>query len=479
MAKTMLAITKQEALFSGIEVEKQGSGFFAGISVDLSSEEALHSACSEADEIYINAVFPSEIYAVDSLPRVKKKYLPKLLSQKILDKSYHADEIEIKYKTIGKVKDETGVEKYNVAYVAIDQKEINDLLGDFKKFSRKVKVVIPLPVSLAKVVSTVDSFDSDFIIVLVGEHESTMIIASPDGIVKVARNIPVGTQVNDMLNEDNAEWLAARISKEMNRTITFFKHEFRESEPEIAYILCKQTYVKNFSKHFVSDENIEYRFSLKTSLIQNYSEAEFIDNIQILSSVFASSEFNFLKKKTKKFKFEKMIYYPAIAVCAACIVGLFFFNYQLTSNIAKQTDSLTKKYEKAKELKNQVQELESKIGKLSPLKDWNVFYNQTFKNQIAWDKIFSELAYKTPPNIIFKSLGIDLDNKDKFKAAIEGDVIAVNWQEGLEMLREFGSKVESSKEFKTIDIKYTPESIDKKRKNFSFSLSLEIRKNTL
>ena len=108
-----------------------------------------------------------------------------------------------------------------------------------------------------------------------------------------------------------------------------------------------------------------------------------------------------------------------------------------------------------------------------------MYLQYSLQDKFYFYKIFSELAYKTPPNIIFKSLEIDLDSKDKFQAAIKGDVIAVNWQEGLEMLRKFGSKVESSKEFKTIDIKYIPESMDKRIKNFSFSLSLEIRKYTL
>ena len=479
MAKRILAITKQESIFSGIEIEKQGSGFFAGVSVDLSSGEALDSACREADEIYLNTVFPSEIYGVDSFPKVKKKYLPKLLFQNILEKSYHTDNIEIKHKILGKIKDDAGIEKQSVAYVAIEQNEINDLLVDFKKFNRKVKLITPIPVSLAKIVSNVDSLESDFIIVLIGELGSIIIIAAPDGVVKVARDIPVGIQESDMVVEDDTEQLASRIEKEMNRTVAFFKTEFRESEPKTAYIFSDRKLIKSLSQNFISDDNREYRFSLNTSLVQNYSETEFIENIQTLSSVLAPSEFNFLKKKKRKFEFEKIIYYPAIVICAACIAGLFFFNYQLTNNISIQQNILMQKYEKAKVLKNQVIMLGNKIGKLSPLKGWNIFYNQTFKNQVAWDMIFSELAQKTPPNIILKSLEIDLDNKDKFKAAIEGDVIAVNWQEGLESLREFGSKVEASKEFSTIDIKYTPESMDKKRKNFYFSLGLEIRKYAL
>ncbi|MCK5101053.1 MAG: hypothetical protein KAR45_23285, partial [Desulfobacteraceae bacterium] len=473
------AITKKEALFSGIEIEKQGGGFFAGVSVDFSSMEALHSACSEADEIYINSVFPSEIYGLDSFPKVKKKYLPKLLLQNAIEKSYHFDDIEIKYKSLGKVKDETGIEKQSVAYVAIEKKEIQDILADFQKFIRKVKVVTPLPVSLAKIVSKADLIESDFIIVLIGELESMIIIASPDGIVKVARNIPVGIQESDMTIEEDTEHLASRIEKEMNRTVKFFKHEFREDEPETAYIFSNRKLNKSLSEHFISDDNIEYRFCLKKPLIQNYSEAECVENIQTLSSVLAFSEFNFFKKETRKPELKKLVYFPAITACAACIAALIFFNHQLVNNISKQNTILMEKYKNAKELKGKVKELESKIGKLNPLKDWNIFYNQTFKNQIAWDKIFSELAYKTPSNIVFKSLLIDLDNKNKFKAAIEGDVIAVNWQEGLEMLREFGSKVEASKEFKTIDIKYTPETMDKKIKNFNFSLSLELREYIL
>ena len=395
MAKRILAITKQESIFSGIEIEKQGSGFFAGISVDLSSGEALHSACREADEIYINTVFPSEIYGVDSFPKVKKKYLPKLLFQNILEKSYHTDDIEIKYKILDKIKDDAGIEKQSVAYVAIEQNEINELLVDFKKFNRKVKLITPIPVSLAKIVSNVDSLESDFIIVLIGELGSIIIIAAPDGVVKVARDIPVGIQESDMVVEDDTEQLASRIEKEMNRTVTFFKTEFRESEPKTAYIFSDRKLIKSLSQNFISDDNIEYRFSLQTSLIQNYSETEFVENIQTLSSVLAPSEFNFLKKEKRKFEFEKMIYYPAIAICAACIAGLFFLNYQLTNNISKQQNILMQKYEKAKILKSQVTMLENNIGKLSPLKDWNIFYNQTVENQVAWNMIFSKLAHRS------------------------------------------------------------------------------------
>jgi len=479
MAKTMLAIAKQEGLFSGVQIEKQGLGFFAGINIDLSSNEALHLACSEAEEIYINTVFPSEIYSVKTFPKVKKKYLPKLLLQNVIEQSYSKDEVGIEYKTIGNKKDETGVEQQIVAYVAIDQREIDDLLFDFKKYHRKIKAVKPLPVSLANIVIKTDQIEADFIMVLIGESESIIAIASPQGIVKVSRSIPVGLQESDMSVENDADYISSRIIKEMNRTITFFKHEFRETEPKAAYIFSKQNTIQSLSGFFISHETMDYRFGLNTSLIQNYSAAEFAENIQIVSSALSSSEFNFLKKKSNKVEIGQFLFYPALIICILAVIGLFVSNFQLASNISQQHIVLTEKYNIARELKGQVEDVEIKIGKLSPLKDWNIFYNQTFKNQIAWDKIFSELAHKLPPNIIFKSLGIGPYPNDIFKAEIDGDVIAVNWQEGLELLREFGAKIESSEEFKTIDIKYTPEGIDNRQKNFNFSLSLEIRKHAI
>ncbi len=476
MAKRLLAITKQGPIFSGIEIEKQGSNFFAGINIDLSSKEALHSACREADEIYINNVFSSEIYAVDLFPKVKNKYLPKLIAQSAFDKLYGIDEIDIKYKNLDRVKDDAGVEKQNVAYVAIDKKEIRELLQNFNKFIRKVKLVTPLPISLANTVSKIDSLKSDFIIVLVGKLESMIVIASEDGIVKIARNIPLGIQQRDMVIEDDTETIAAKIEREINRTISFYKTEFRETEPDTAYILAHKKLFNCLSEHFISNENIEYRFSLKKSLIQNYSKTDFIENIEIITSVLAPPEFNFLKKQARDFKFHKMLYYPAAIACAACIATLLFYNYELSNNITRQYSTLISKHEKVKLLKTQVAELENKIGKLKPLTAWNVFYNQTFRNQIAWDKVFFDLGARTPPDILLKSMEIKLDEKDRFKADIQGDVSAVNWQEGLKVLREFGAKIEALKEIKTIDIKYAPESMGEKIKNFSFLLSLEIRK---
>jgi hypothetical protein len=211
-------------------------------------------------------------------------------------------------------------------------------------------------------------------------------------------------------------------------------------------------------------------------LINNYSQDDETENFHIVSSLFLNNHFNFLPQKVVADRKSKKILYPAFAIFAVVVLGLLFWNFQLRTQINDEDTKLRKRHTTAMALKGEVEALEVKINKLEPFQEWKVFYDQTFNDKLPWDRILSDFGRSTPPDIVLDSLSITPGGKSKWLANVSGKIRAPSWEEGLEQIREYGTKIDDLELFMIKTVNYVPQNLEENTKFFNFNLLLEFNK---
>lgn len=192
MAKNrILSVSVIEGEYHYLEIERKGGGIFAGQAQRASSLEALLGACRSADQVHINTTFPSTIYQHTTLPKVPRKHLAALVNQDAAEKIGAAGEVMVHYAPPTEISD-GGVAKWRVAYAAVAADEVRELWEKFAPVRRKIRYIVPLPVAAAAMTTALGKPESDFLLVWVGESASLILIASPAGVVYMARTVPLG-----------------------------------------------------------------------------------------------------------------------------------------------------------------------------------------------------------------------------------------------------------------------------------------------
>ena len=443
--------------------------------MDLSTKQALDSACSTADEIYINDSFLSAIYIWSLFPKVAPKHIADLLHQDALEKFQSTGEPNIGFQILAEVQVD-GVRQREIAYVAIEEEEVTALWVLFKKFEKKIKGITSLPAAIAGTVARFESLESNFVVTWIGDTESIITIASKDSIVKVARSFPFGTRGVDFSDQESTRVFSLRIDKELNRTINFFKQGFREPEPDKIYLFGNRNLQGAFETTPLSVLGADFYFQFRSPLISNFSPENESENFHIISSLFLNKNFNFLPRRVVADRNSKKIVYPACVAFAVLILVLFFWNSRLTAQIDRENIKLKDRFSTAMQLKGEVEVLENKISRLEPFQGWKVFYDETFNDRLAWDRFFSEFGRETPPNIVLDSLVINPGGKDNWLAYVSGKVRSPDWEAGLEQIREYGAKIDSLPLFVVKKVDYAPQNLEEKAKYFNFNLLLELNK---
>jgi Tfp pilus assembly protein PilN len=111
------------------------------------------------------------------------------------------------------------------------------------------------------------------------------------------------------------------------------------------------------------------------------------------------------------------------------------------------------------EINSRLYQLESKEIELKRFNGWKDFYKNTYTNQPAWSKMFSSLAKTIPEGFVLNSFELFPGKKTGihgWSCALSGQINATQWNNGLALLREFGTKIHQSQYFEIVDVQYTP-----------------------
>lgn len=274
MSKKILSVSIVEDSYHYLEVARQPKGISINPPQTASTPEALMAACRKADEIYLNASFPTAMYQWELFPKVAKRYLHSLVKRDAQEKLGASVPISVQSKQLEEIVD-AGVPKWQTAYLAIPTEEITRLWESFKDFHRKIKYITSLPVALAKIITQCDHPGENFMAIWIGEHATVMLINSPSGTVKIARNVPIGLP-NDTLSadQDSLNQFSQNLAKEITMTTTFFKQEFREQVPKILYLLGRFNLQDIVQKDPLFWDVFNIRFNLSRSQIQSMTTSQ-------------------------------------------------------------------------------------------------------------------------------------------------------------------------------------------------------------
>jgi len=477
VAKNILSISLINGTFQYLEVEKQPAGFFPFSPPTVITEEALMSACRKADDIYINGFFSTAIYEWELFPKVAKRYLNNLVDQDARGKLGAPGPLQVQHTTIQEVID-AGIAKWQVAYVAIEDETIGAVWDRFKDFTKKIKRISPLPVALASTIAQIDHPAEDFFIVWVGEDSSAVSISDAQGLVKVARNVPIGLPKKDL--PDDPEFLkrfSQSLGKEISMTLTFFKQQFRASVPKTLYLVGNNHLQDIFQQHPLSGVEFETKYGLAATPVQAMLENEVNENIHLIGNLYLADTFNFLPQEelaARKTNVGFRIAYAALIIIFV-LAGIWTLGL-----LAAQTDKkieFKNKFSHLQNLQKQVTVLREDVSHLKPFEGWKQLYEDTFKNQPRWNMVLSELALLVPSHLIIEGFQVVPEKKGQsplWASQISGKIRANNWQEGLNLLRQFGGTLQSSPFFEVTDLNYAPEEVQTEAKTFKFQVLFTI-----
>ncbi len=477
MAKKILSVTIDQDQIKGIVVEKAASACFAGQLIDLSSDNALREACRSSEEIYINDTFMSAFYVCELFQKLDKRNLTALLYQDALDRLNTQDDIHVKHSKIEDVQVDLQ-EQTRVAYIAVYDRDIQAIWDIFKVYAKKIKGISSFPSCLANATALFDSTDSDFIVTWIGPLQSTIIIASPRGDIKVTRTFPFITSTLDFTKPNDMAVISSKINKEIALTINFFKRSFREPEPQRLHLFGHRELSSIFAAYPLSPDEMECRFDLPGIPFKGYAEGELTENLHVLCSIFPPENFIFFPRQVLTEKKINKVYYPLCILLMICIGGLSLWVISLNRQMAAANSNLLAKVREHQIIWNDVDNLEKRNGKWRPFQGWKDFYDLTFNDNPSWNKIVSDLGALTPKTIVLDSMKIARNPKaaNKWLVAIEGEVQASTWQDGLREFREYGKRIQSSLFFSpVIDLKYIPQDVEEHSNFFKFNMLLNLK----
>jgi len=482
LAKRILSVTYIDGAYHYLEVDRQAGGLFPRTSSPqiAETEEALIAVCQKAEEIYLCGEFPTALYQWEALPRVAKRYLPNLVRQAAREKAEASASLQVRFETLGDVV-ESGGPRTRVAYIAVHDEDLTPILSAMERVMKKVKAISPLPVSLAAAVVEADEPDKDFIVSWVGEQTTIIVISSPQGQVKMARSLPLGLSGGIGEPEpEEAQSFSEELSREISRTTTFFKQEFRSGVPGIIYFLGPPRLKSLLEAYVPFGVPPDQRFRLSTSLVQNIKDEEASAGFHVISNFFVPEAFNFLPVEAAGRRTADMLYAAAVVVLVLLVAAAGIWDFQLYGRKQARITDYHLKYAEFKQLRADVSQKQAEVDKLKPFEGWKRFYEDTFQNRPVWNRIFSELALILPGNIVLNSLALKEPSGRQgtegpiLDTEIAGEIQADNWEQGLNVLREFGERLQMSPLFDVTEVEYTPRELAEVTKVFSFKIGLKL-----
>jgi len=479
LSTRILSVSYFEDSYQYLEIDKQSGGYFPRPAQQAGTVEALLSACRQADEIYINATMPSALYEWENFPKVAKKYVANVVMQDAREKVGEGATLQVQYKVLGEVV-EAGVAKSRIAYIAVQPEDLTPLWTTFGKFGKKLKAISPISVALASMVAKIDRPSENFTIVWIGPNSSMIIISSPEGVVKVARTVPLGMPREEEVSDPEAlRVFSEDFGREFFMTSTFFKQEFREGVPNLLYFLGHTRLADIFGEHPLAGAPADVRFSLAESPAKGLSESQGSELAHLIANIYLPDEFSFLPEEAAPARTGDIAYRVALAAMVLIIIGVGFWTFRLNGVKQDGLAQYDKQVAAIEKLQKEVMTFRDDVDRLQPLVGWKKFYEETFQNRPAWNMVFSELGLLLPENIIIDEFRVTPRRGatgGKVLSEMSGSIKADNWEAGLEVLRDFGTKLQSSPVFEVVDVSYAPEDVQKITKVFNFKIRLNLMK---
>lgn len=444
MSKKIVSVSFINEAVEFLEAERTQSTIFSFSPSIASTNESLQAACKRADEIYINGLLPSTHYGWEIFPKVEDRYLGSLISNSMQRKSRSAALLTRFQSVKDVVKD--GTVSSLVAFQAMESEKIDALLNRVSRFKHKVKSIHALPAALAAAVVESEKPAANFILLWVKKDVSIISINSSEGLVKIARTLPYG--LPDEALPDVSNKAVANFSRDLGReivmTVNYFKQKFREAAPVHLYVLGDDRLQQVIEKHPFEKVAAEPRFHLNGKIPEGMTGEKFNQNINLMGSLYADDRFNFLPQDEIDTRKANNFLKVSLVVLGLMIGLTLLWSVELPGRMANQSLQ-----NEVSELQNDVDSLQVSVNRLQPVKGQRQFYESAFLNEKPpFIKILRQVSAIMPQQMVFNSFKMT-PTGDNWDCTITGKIKGRDWQERLDVLREFGRSLYS---FANVDI---------------------------
>lgn len=476
MARKLLSLCRFGEDYHALKVEKQGDAMAPlGTLLEVTPKN-LSELCGWADEIYFAGAFPTSLYVWDELPKVGKKYLPALVEKSVKAKVGSGVILSTRYYSGVPVE---ASDRDRTPVLAIPHQELQPVWQELLPFKEKIKRIAPLPSGLARLAASLTQASSSFIVAWVGQRTTEIVVASAEGLVKIARSVPIGLAAGDDLDGFATERFIVDIGREISTTQTFFKQEFRQAAPSELLLLAGSAVIRGLERFPLNVVGLHVELP-KSSPFSGLEPAQIGPLAHLLGLFEVAEEFNFLPPELVSGRRSKRLYNLAYMVLAATFIGAAAWLFLLNMEKRQLLQSYSRNLEIYEEIKSDVMALQRDVKSLRPLKGWETYYNEVYWQRPRWNTLISELALRVDAEIVLDDFLIQPDKKNRHKgtwlSSISGNVRAVDWQSGLDKLRLFGGELEASSGFVVRNLSYIPKKLTAPgARIFSFKMELEVK----
>ena len=476
MARKFLSLCRFGEEYHALKVEKQGEAIVTLGSLLEVTPETMPELCRWADEIFFSGAFPTALYAWDELPKVGKKYLSALVEKSVQAKVGSQVVVTTKFYSGVPVEE---VDRERTPLIAISHQELQPIWQELLPFKEKIKRIAPLPSGLANLSASLIKVSSSFMVAWVSRRTTEIVVASPEGLVKIARSVPIGLAEGDDLDGFATERFIVDLGREITTTQTFFKQEFRQAAPAELLLLAGPAVTRGLERFPLNVVGLSIRVP-ESSPFGGVDSTQLGPLAHLLGLFDVVEEFNFLPPELVSGRRLKRFYNIAYRILAAGLIGAGCWLFLLEMEKRQLLQSYHNNLETYNETKERVLALQRDVKSLRPLKGWEQYYNEVYRLRPRWNMLVSELALKVAEDIILDDFLVQPDkknqNKGVWRSSINGKVRAANWQSGLEQLRSFGSELEASSFFVVVNLNYVPKKLSAPgARTFSFKMELEVK----
>ncbi len=422
----------------------------------------LEKECKKANAIYVNADFPSANYFWENVPTVGRKYSKEIVLREARQKFGYSDVIRTVFQEVGQTFD-GDIPKKLLSCVVVENSDVFDIENEvFGRFKHKISHICPLANALCAMVSQVEKPDGNFMVISINESSTILAIGSPMGDVKVSRQVPIGLSKKDDCDDvERCKKFFEEIEVDIENTNLYFQQNFPGEECRTHYMLGSPSLQDAYGRlqHGSSTilSGVTFGFSDSPLLILDVQQATAW--ACLIGSLYCHKNYDLLNPKIAWTRNISQGYKFAMGTIAVAIIGCGFYLYQIDPVGADRINEVNKKNNRLANLQNEVFALQNKVHTLDQFSGWKMFYENTYKNQPAWNTLFSQMAFHLPKEIVFDSFRID-PGGDKgqrvWNCLLTGHIKVIGWEMGLELLREFGTKMNNSPDFRVVTVKYSP-----------------------
>jgi hypothetical protein len=469
MSKKIVCISFINESAEFVEVERSKIGNFTLSPAFVFTKESLLAACSRADEIYINGLFPTAQFEREIFPKVHERYLRPLVTSFIQRKNPDTD-ISVRYQYIRDVMIDGNASPL-VALQSVEKKDIEFIFELFKEFRKKIKNIYSLPTALAGAVVHFEKPTGNTMFLWVKENIALIGVISADGVVDIARSLPYG--IPDEEDPDAGHLAASTFSEDISRevimTANYFKQNFRELAPEKMYFLGDERLQKIFEDFPIHSPDISVHFGLAGDLQKGIDPVKLNKNVHLLGSIFANESFSFLPiREVEDRRFNTIL--SGVLVGVVLLIGLAGL-WTLTIPGPQSHNDLVAQIQ---ESRFDIQELETAITDLKPIEAKKKYYQSAFLDKKPkFIAILQQIATIMPPEMVFESFTMSSEERI-WNCMITGKIRGQNWQERLDILRKFGKDLYSFSNFEIQNTNHSLGQAGMDATSISFQLSLQL-----